>query len=81
MKPIDFQAAPDRARITINDWVAEQTEDRIKDLIPQKVIDELTRMVLTNAIYFNAKLAFIPSTRGTRRNSHSTCWMAARFLC
>ena len=39
--------------MTINDWVAKATEDRIKDLIPQGAIDAMTRLVLTNAIYFN----------------------------
>ncbi|MBA7564701.1 hypothetical protein ES708_06368 [subsurface metagenome] len=33
---------------------SDQTEERIKDLIPKGAIDELTRLVLTNAIYFNA---------------------------
>ncbi|MCK5434684.1 MAG: serpin family protein, partial [Dehalococcoidales bacterium] len=41
-------------RLTINNWVSDQTEGRIEDLIPQGVIDALTRLVLTNAIYFNA---------------------------
>ncbi len=50
----DFKAAPEESRIAINDWVAESTEDRIEDLIPPGIIDSLTRMVLTNAIYFNA---------------------------
>ena len=54
VRPMDFRGAPEESRVTINDWVADQTEDRIKDLIPQGVIDEWTRMVLTNAIYFNA---------------------------
>ena len=54
VRPMDFRQAPERSRITINNWVAEQTEDRIKDLIPQDAIDRFTRMVLTNAIYFNA---------------------------
>ena len=51
---MDFMAAPERARFTINDWVAHQTEGRIKDLIPPGLIDGSTRMVLTNAIYFSA---------------------------
>jgi len=50
----DFVGAPEESRITINNWVSDQTEGRIRDLIPQGVIDELTRLVLTNAIYFNA---------------------------
>ena len=51
---MDFKEASEESRIMINDWVADRTEDRIKDLIPQGSIDEFTRLVLTNAIYFNA---------------------------
>ena len=54
LRLLDFINAPEESRITINDWVSEQTEGRIEDLIPQGVIDDLTRLVLTNAIYFNA---------------------------
>jgi serpin B len=51
---LDFMADPDAARIVINDAVAEQTEERITDLIPEGVITDLTRLVLTNAVYFKA---------------------------
>lgn len=54
LRLVDFVQASEDARVTINDWVAEQTEGRIKDLIPSGAIDSLTRLVLTNAIYFNA---------------------------
>lgn len=54
MKIANFTEAPENSRVTINDWVAHQTEDKIKDLIPSGAIDNLTRLVLTNAIYFNA---------------------------
>ena len=54
VRPMDFRRDSEESRLTINRWVAERTEDRIKDLIPKGVIDEWTRMVLTNAIYFNA---------------------------
>ncbi|MBL7065094.1 MAG: serpin family protein [Anaerolineae bacterium] len=57
LRLLDFRNAPEKSRVTINDWVSDQTEDRIEDLIPQGVIDELTRLVLTNAIYFNAAWA------------------------
>ena len=50
----DFAGAPDESRVEINDWVAEETAGKIKDLLPPGVIDESTRLVLTNAIYFNA---------------------------
>ena len=55
MRRLNFSAAPEESRVTINDWVAEETEDKIKDLIPRDAIDSLTRFVLTNAIYFNAQ--------------------------
>lgn len=54
---MDFIADAEAARIEINDWVSENTEGRIDDLIPQGAIDALTRLVLTNAIYFNAAWA------------------------
>jgi len=54
LRLLDFAGNPEASRVTINDWVSDQTENRIKDLIPQGVIDKLTRLVLTNAIYFNA---------------------------
>jgi len=54
LRPLDFANAPEESRITINNWVSDQTEGRIEDLIPQGLIDALTRLVLTNAVYFNA---------------------------
>ncbi|MFN2229513.1 MAG: serpin family protein [Anaerolineae bacterium] len=57
LRLVDFVKAPEEARVTINDWVSEQTEGRIEDLIPAGAIDALTRLVLTNAIYFNAAWA------------------------
>jgi serpin B len=54
LRILDFITEPEKSRRTINDWVSDQTEGRIKDLIPPDAIDELTRLVLTNAIYFNA---------------------------
>ena len=54
LRLLDFENKPEDSRVTINKWVSEQTENRINDLIPQGAIDTLTRLVLTNAIYFNA---------------------------
>jgi len=58
LRILDFVAEPEKSRVTINDWVTDQTEGRIEDLIPQGVITWLTRLVLTNAIYFNAAWAY-----------------------
>jgi serpin B len=49
---LDFIAEPDESRVTINEWVEERTNDRIKDLFPSGSIDGNVRLVLTNAIYF-----------------------------
>jgi len=54
LRILDFINESDESRITINDWVSEQTEDRINDLIQPGGITPITRLVLTNAIYFNA---------------------------
>ena len=51
---LDFSRQPDESRVTINDWVSDQTEDRIQDLIAPGMITPDTRLVLTNAIYFLA---------------------------
>jgi len=58
LRILDFIKETEKSRLTINDWVYNQTEKRIEDLIPQGAIGELTRLVLTNAIYFNAAWAY-----------------------
>jgi serpin B len=52
--PVDFQNATDDARRTINAWVEEQTRGKIQDLLKPQHVDRLTRLILTNAIYFKA---------------------------
>jgi serpin B len=54
LRILDFTTEAEKSRLAINKWVSDQTEGHIKDLIPPGVINELTRFVLTNAIYFNA---------------------------
>ena len=49
---MDFMGDPDGSRATINRWVEGKTHDRIKDLLPEGSIDPLTRLVITNAVYF-----------------------------
>lgn len=51
---LDFAHSPEDSRVIMNDWVSRQTEGRIEDLLPEGSISEATRLVLTNAIYFNA---------------------------
>jgi len=54
LRLLDFKGDPDGSRETINDWVSQQTNDRILDLLPPGSLDPATRLVLTNAVYFNA---------------------------
>ena len=54
LRVLDFVNETEKSRITINDWVSDETEERIKDLIPPGQLVAATRLVLTNAIYFNA---------------------------
>ncbi len=57
LNEVDFSAAAEAARKTINTWVEEKTKDKIKELIKKGVLDRLTRLVLTNAIYFKGNWA------------------------
>ncbi len=59
----DFIGNTEGSRGAINGWVEKETEQRIKDLLPQGALDLETRIVLVNAVYFNAAWAvpFEPS--------------------
>ena len=52
LREVDFQHATESARVTINDWVAKQTNDKLRDLLKGGTITPQTSLVLTNAIYF-----------------------------
>ena len=54
---VDFKDNAEGARGTINKWVEKETREKIKDLMPQGSITGLTRLVLTNAIYFKGDWA------------------------
>ena len=65
IEPLDFAQDPDEAKDTINAWVAEKTKDAAGEpMIPELLaeLDDTTRLVLTNAIYFRGewKSAFDP---------------------
>lgn len=51
LNEVDF-GQPDAARKIINTWVEKKTREKIKDLLPPRVLTKDTRLVLTNAIYF-----------------------------
>jgi serpin B len=51
---VDYKTAAEAARQAINEWVAGETADKIPELIPQGMLDALTRLVLVNAVYLDA---------------------------
>jgi serine protease inhibitor len=53
---VDYGDA-ETARCTINAWVEEKTENKIQEVIPPGLLDDLTRLVLVNAIYFKGNWA------------------------
>jgi len=57
LNEVDFIRAGETARRTINKWVEKKTNNKIKNLIPKGVLDSMTRLVLTNAIYFKGNWA------------------------
>lgn len=54
LEQVDFTRAYDAARRQINDWAAEKTRDRIRELLGPLTLDEHTRLVLVNTIYFKS---------------------------
>ena len=56
-EPLDFITNAAAATQHINKWVADQTHDRIRDLIPGGALDKTTRLVLANALYLKAPWA------------------------
>jgi serpin B len=62
---VDF-GQTEKARETINRWVEQNTKDKIKDLLPSGSLTAVTRLVLTNAIYFKSKWADPFDKKSTR---------------
>jgi serpin B len=52
---LSFKSYPEqeKSRKKINSWIEKQTNQKIKNLIPEGVLTELTRLIITNAVYFN----------------------------
>ncbi|KAM9839666.1 serpin peptidase inhibitor, clade B (ovalbumin), member 1, like 3 [Aulostomus maculatus] len=52
LESVDFKSSAEEARLNINDWVEKNTQGKIKDLLVQDAVDDKTKLVLVNAIYF-----------------------------
>ncbi len=54
-RSMDFAGNPGGSKDTINKWVEEKTNDKISNIIPDGMINKNTRLIITNAVYFNGK--------------------------
>jgi serpin B len=52
---LDFERAPEKSNTIINNWVSDHTNNMIQDTLPPGAIHPLTRLVLANTVYFDAK--------------------------
>ncbi|MGF1430513.1 serpin family protein [Kitasatospora sp. LaBMicrA B282] len=57
LRTADFQKDPEAARKAVNELVAQQTEGRVKDLLPPGSVTARTVLVLTDALYFKGHWA------------------------
>ena len=67
VREVDFRGQPQEGRRRVNDWVSEETEGRIEDLLAPEAITRSTRLVLANAVYFKAEWKLPFDERATSR--------------
>ncbi len=66
VRPLGFAGDPAAARETINSWIAQKTQDKIRDLLQPSQISPLTTLVLCNAIYFKGSWVTRFDSKATR---------------
>lgn len=54
IRMVDFARDPEACRRAINNWVSNETNGKVKDLIAPGALSPSTRLVLANAIYLKA---------------------------
>ena len=69
---LDFMGDIEGSRQTINTWVEDNTNDKIKDLIPQGMLSPDTKLVLTNAVHFKGDWAIQFKEENTREGEFRT---------
>ncbi|NXP33339.1 ANT3 protein, partial [Leiothrix lutea] len=72
--PLNFKEKPEFSRQIINEWVANKTERRITEVIPEGGIDDLTVLVLVNSIYFKVQLTKLGSSTLPCRRHGAHVW-------
>lgn len=83
IKKTDFKNNYKEARDAINKWVEDNTQEKIKDLIPNGMLDKMTRMVLANAIYFKGAWEYPFDEKNTRKDTfyiYTKCRTKADFM-
>ena len=65
VQPLDFAGDSSGSRDTINDWVSEQTNELIPELLPEGFIKANTALVLTDSVYFEARWERVFGKYGT----------------
>jgi serpin B len=66
LRRVDFRQSPEAARIEINNWAAQQTNNKIQNILPPGVVTPATELILTNAIYFKGQWETPFKTRASR---------------
>ena len=69
---LDYTREAEKSRQTINSWIEDKTEDKIKDLIPPGTLKPDTVLVLTNAIYFKGTWVLQFDPKDTRDEDFTT---------
>ena len=71
---VDYKNNPGAARNLVNDWVEQQTGNKIRNIIPEGGFDTTTKLVLVNAIYFKGFWQHVFDKKKTHKapftNSH-----------
>lgn len=71
LEPVDFVKGFEPSRNKINAWVKKETGEKIAEILPRGSLDERTRLVITNAVYFKGKW----SRPFAAKNTASAPWM------
>jgi serpin B len=72
LTPVDFAGHAEDVRLQINQWAANKTHDKIKDLLLPGMVDSASRLILTNAIYFKGQWAAPFDAKQTSKDDFRT---------
>ena len=81
---VDFKGSPDAQRSAINSWVEDNTNNKIKDLLPAGSVTTDTRLVLANAIYFKGDWLYQFDEKDTKKKKFtlkSDANVNAEYMC